>query len=253
MAHPTVAPPPETTDLGVLADLPAEVRLMIYQELNQAAKLSQVYLACRTGGANDLQTNLWLVHGHPLSYISKTLVWDADGTYPFGIIRNNKMPLVVQVDMSSANLHHSLSAISSVINAQPRFQNRIKHIRFAGWDKISFRGLVQLIIDCETDPHIKSLLQHDKYTWSGCQSHPLGSMLTLFWKDVFGFGFGLGLPLHNPVTFIATQLWTYLNPPAARPTGILPVAKWVRQRQTRDRMNSGFSLSMNVTEALQKS
>lgn len=253
MAHPTVAPPPETTNLGILAVLPAEVRLMIYQELNQAAKHSQVYLACRTGGANDLQTNLWLVHGHPLSYISKTLVWDADGTYPFGIIRNNKLPLVVQFDMSSSSIHHSPAAICAVLNAQPGFRDKIRRIKFAGWDKISFRGLVQMIIDCETDAHIKSILQQDKYTWSGCQSHPLGSMLTLFWQDVFSFGFGLGLPGQNPVTFVATQLSTYLNPPAARPTGVLPVAKWVRQRQIRQRMNSGFFSSQNMTEALQKS
>ncbi|KEQ74977.1 hypothetical protein M436DRAFT_62393 [Aureobasidium namibiae CBS 147.97] len=251
MAQPTVAPRPDTVDLGDLADLPAEVRLMIYQELNDAARHSQVYLACRTGGANDQQTNLFLVNGHPLSYITRALVWDADGTYPFGIIRNNRLPLLVQVDMSSSNPHHSLAAICAVVNAQPGFQNKIKHIKFKGWESISFRGLVQLIIDCVTDPHITSVLQNDKYTWSECQSYPLGSMLTLFWKDVLRLGGGLPVP--DPVEFVAKQLWAYLNPPAVRPTGLEEVAKWVRQRQIRERMNTGFFSSLNVTEALQKS
>lgn len=231
---------------------------MIYSEVNNAAKHSRVHLACRTGGVNDQQTNLFLVHGHPLSYISRALVWDADGTYPFGIIRNNRLPLLVQVDMSSSNPHHSLSAILAVLNAQPGFQDRVKRIKFAGWESISFRGLVQLIIDCETDNHIRGILLQSKYTWSGCQSHALGTELTRFWKDVSIFAMAPPLgapPLLDPFGYVARCLWTYLNPDPVRPTigGPVWLARWTRQRQMRERMNSGFFSSQNVTEALQRS
>lgn len=129
--QPLVAPLPAparrkaagATSLGTLAKLPPELRLAIYREVNDAARHSQVYLACRKGRPHARTTNLWLVHGHPLSYISRSLVWDADENYPFDIIRQNRLPLLVQVDISSANPHHSLAAICAVVNAQPGLHN----------------------------------------------------------------------------------------------------------------------------------
>lgn len=76
-------------------------------------------------------------------------------------------------------------------------------------------------------------------------------MLGEFYTDVFIYGQGLAGP--NNIAFVARRLWTYLNPPALRPFGFTDQRRWVRRKQIRAWMNSGFYRSLNFNDALLKS
>lgn len=243
------------TPKGILK-LPPELRMMVYKECNEDAKHSVLLVGCKPDkNGRARRTRLWLLSGHSLSLLTNFLCWEADPNYPYGIIQENERKVILQVDISSRNVHHTLRAIRDTLAAQGGLDNKISWLMMTGWTSISFRAIVHLIVDCGFIPAIGDLLGiYPGTIWSKCHEWNLECLLDNFYDDVFEYG-RRPAGLDN-VDYVARKVWKYLHPPANPPPVTAPLAqrvKWFTRRQFRDWMNGGFFTSQNWQEALQKS